>query len=256
MAEVLDTAGGVDTSQVFMVDPQSVAEAMRMQAPRTYSTIVVSHGVVLELDPASRRLLIHNLAAHLRPAGWLLTPCARTAEAIAADAEANGLTTCEPDAECHRWQRSKRRSIHDLVAEARARIRRWTPSELRAAHSDLAGDSGLVVLDTRTPTDRQRDGIIPGSIHAPRTVLEWRADPASGYSIPEIHSFDQSLVVVCTAGYSSSLAAATLVDLGFVHAGDLVGGTDAWAHAGFELIPPPNHAEDVPGLDPTGPSGG
>jgi rhodanese-related sulfurtransferase len=257
MTEVVVAAGGLDTSEVFLVDQRSAFEAIRMQASRTYSAVVVGHDVVLELDPAHRRLLIHNLVSHLPPGGWLLTPCARTAAAIAADAESTGLSRCEPDAEYHRWRRSDRRTIHDLVAEARARIRRWTPSELHAALLDRAGAPDLIVLDTRTLTDRERDGFIPGSIHVPRTVLEWRVDPASGYSIAEIHSFDQPLVVVCTGGYSSSLAAATLVDLGFVHAGDLVGGTDAWGLAGFDLVPSPPHlAEDVHGPDSTAASGG
>ena len=82
----------------------------------------------------------------------------------------------------------------------------------------------MVVLDTRTPTDRDRFGVIAGSVHAPRTVLEWAVDPASGYHHPAVRGFDQRLVVVCHEGYSSSLAAQSLRRLGFHRATDLVGG--------------------------------
>ncbi len=69
----------------------------------------------------------------------------------------------------------------------------------------------------------------------PRTVLEWVVDPASGDQHPMIHGVDQTLVVMCNEGYSSSLAAHTLVRLGFRNATDMIGGFAAWRAAGLPI---------------------
>lgn len=98
------------------------------------------------------------------------------------------------------------------------RIRRYTPEELRA-------EPDLLVVDIRSSDDRQRTGVIPGSRHVPYSVLQWRADQTSEWRDPELAG--RRLVLVCAEGYSSSLAAASLVDLG-VDAGDLIGGYEAW----------------------------
>jgi rhodanese-related sulfurtransferase len=97
-----------------------------------------------------------------------------------------------------------------LLAEARARIRRYTPAEARA-------DRELLLVDTRSGDERERDGVIPGARHVPLSVLPWRTDDLVG----------QRVCLVCAHGYSSSLAAALLVELG-VDAGDLIGGYEAW----------------------------
>jgi rhodanese-related sulfurtransferase len=97
-----------------------------------------------------------------------------------------------------------------VLAEARSRIRRYTPEEARA-------DSELVIVDTRSADERDRDGVIPGSKHVPLSVLPWRTDDLAG----------RRVCLVCAHGYSSSLAAALLVELG-IDAGDLVGGYEAW----------------------------
>ena len=97
-----------------------------------------------------------------------------------------------------------------MLAEARSRIRRYTPEEARA-------DSELLIVDTRSADERQRDGVIPGSAHFPLSVLPWRTDDLAG----------RRVCLVCAHGYSSSLAAALLVELG-VDAGDLIGGFEAW----------------------------
>src|SRR5438132_12024019 len=99
-----------------------------------------------------------------------------------------------------------------MLAEARSRIARYTPEEARSA--------GVVLVDVRSQDERARDGIIPGSIHVPRSVLEWRCDPASGWSNPSVADRALPLVLVCAHGYSSSLAAAALVEPGFGRAGD------------------------------------
>jgi rhodanese-related sulfurtransferase len=112
-----------------------------------------------------------------------------------------------------------------MLAAARARIVRYTPAEAAAA-------DGILLVDLRSHGERQRDGVIPGAKHVPRSVLEWRADQTSEWSDPELAG--SRLVLVCQEGYSSSLAAASLVDLG-VDAGDLDGGFERWAAEGFPV---------------------
>jgi rhodanese-related sulfurtransferase len=97
-----------------------------------------------------------------------------------------------------------------VLAEARSRIRRYTPEDARA-------DPELLIVDTRSADERDRDGVIPGSRHVPLSVLPWRTDDLAG----------RRVCLVCTHGYSSSLAAALLVEFG-VDAGDLIGGFEAW----------------------------
>ena len=126
--------------------------------------------------------------------------------------------------------------IETVLAEARARITRYTPAEAAAAD--------VLLVDTRSGDERLRDGIIPGSIHVPRSVLEWRCDQSSGYANPQLA--DRTLVLVCAHGYSSSLAAAALTELG-VDAGDLDGGFEAWCAAGLPVVTPPA-PEGVPGM--------
>jgi rhodanese-related sulfurtransferase len=126
-----------------------------------------------------------------------------------------------------------RLTVEQMLTQARAGLDRLSPEALHRAL-----DSGAVVLDTRTPTDRDRIGCIPGAIHAPRTLLEFMVDPDWGYQHAAIVGFDQLLVCVCNGGYSSSLAAASLQQLGFHRATDLVGGVDAWHAAGLPLVPP------------------
>jgi len=87
-------------------------------------------------------------------------------------------------------------------------------------------------VDIRSVDERERTGVIPGSKHVPRSVLEWRADPTSEWHDPELAG--RRLCLVCAEGYASSLAAASLVALG-VDAGDLVGGFDAWLEAGLPV---------------------
>lgn len=114
--------------------------------------------------------------------------------------------------------------IDRMLAEARSRIARYTPAE--AAVADV------LLVDLRSTDERAHAGIIPGSLHVPRSVLEWRADPTSAWHDPQLAG--KRLVLVCAQGYSSSLAAATLVQLG-VDAGDLDGGFEAWAAAGLPV---------------------
>lgn len=121
-----------------------------------------------------------------------------------------------------------------MLDDARRRLHRLGPHEL---HDALARPD-TVVLDTRTPTDRDRSGCISGAVHAPRTLVEFMVDPDWGYQHEAIVGFDQLLVVVCNGGFSSSLTASTLQVLGFHRATDLIGGMDAWIAEGLPVVAP------------------
>jgi rhodanese-related sulfurtransferase len=141
-----------------------------------------------------------------------------------------------------------RRTIDQLLDEARSRLERLEPSEALAAQQ-----AGALLIDTRTSDERAREGVIPGALHIPRTVLEWRLDPDNdpAYRSPYVQGLDQQLVVVCAHGYSSSLAAATLQELGFARATDMAGGFVAWKEQGLPVIPaPPDDPQALPGTSP------
>jgi rhodanese-related sulfurtransferase len=121
-------------------------------------------------------------------------------------------------------------TINDLLAAARARLDRLDPGAARAE-----ADSGAIVIDTRCAEARRKTGVIPGSVHVPLSVLFWRLDPSSGHDDKGLSDRERRVILVCADGYSSSLAAATLRDLGFLRATDLVGGFNAWAQAGLPV---------------------
>jgi rhodanese-related sulfurtransferase len=121
-------------------------------------------------------------------------------------------------------------SIDDLLEAARRRLTRVTPA---VAAAEQAG--GALLVDTRTYEQRSRDGAIPGALVIDRTVFEWRLDPASESRIAEVQDHDARVIVICNEGYSSSLAAASLQDLGLVNATDVIGGFQAWRAAGLPV---------------------
>lgn len=123
-----------------------------------------------------------------------------------------------------------RTRIQDLLDEARRRIYRFEPLQ-----ADAAAGHGSVIVDTRCDDDRRREGLIPGSIHVPLSVLQWRCDPDSGYADDRLSDLEQQIILVCNDGYSSSLAAASLLELGFHRAGDVIGGFRAWVKAGLPV---------------------
>jgi rhodanese-related sulfurtransferase len=123
------------------------------------------------------------------------------------------------------------KSIDDLLAEARSRLRRVDPSAAREAVG-----RGAVILDIRVESQRARDGVVPGSHYLPRNVVEWRADPASDWRDPLVSDPDRQVIVMCNEGYQSSLVAATLKELG-LDATDLDGGFQAWREAGLPVEP-------------------
>jgi rhodanese-related sulfurtransferase len=120
------------------------------------------------------------------------------------------------------------RTIDELLAEARARLDRVTPVQAAAR---IAG--GAVLVDIRPAAQRAREGEVPGSLVVERNVLEWRFDPAGDARLPEATGYDVDVIVLCSEGYTSSLAADALRSLGLHRATDVVGGFHAWAAAGL-----------------------
>lgn len=197
-------------------------------------------------DPGSERALLHAAVLHLERDGHLalirptedqlpLAP-GQEIDLMHIDEVDGGHTTTTL------LRRGPRFTVHDLVFEARRLIDRVAPIEL---HSQLQADDPPLVLDTRTDTDRSRFGVITGSIHVPRTVVEWHLDPSNGYLHPAFASFDQPIVVICNGGYSSSLSAANLSRLGFRHVADLIGGMHAWLAAGLPVSDPDHSHLDL-----------
>jgi rhodanese-related sulfurtransferase len=120
------------------------------------------------------------------------------------------------------------RSIDELLADARSRIVRVTPAE--AARRIGAG---AVLVDIRPVAQRAREGEVPGALAVERNVLEWRFDPASDARLPEASGYHVDVIILCSEGYTSSLAADALRSLGLFRATDVVGGFHAWAAAGL-----------------------
>ena len=132
---------------------------------------------------------------------------------------------------------SKRRTLTDLLAAAEARIERLSPAE---AHAALQG--GAVLIDIRSDSNRTHGGIVPGSLHIPRTVLEWRTAPESEFRNPHLGDCEQQVIVLCDHGCSSILAAAVLAELGYTRAGDVIGGFTAWRDTNLPVIPAPRRS--------------
>ncbi len=122
------------------------------------------------------------------------------------------------------------KTIDDLLQAARARLDRLDP-----AAASVAVGSGALIIDTRCAEARRANGVIPGSVHVPLSVLYWRLDPTSGHDDKALSDRDRRIILVCADGYSSSLAAATLRDLGFGRATDLAGGFNGWVAAGMPV---------------------
>jgi rhodanese-related sulfurtransferase len=119
-----------------------------------------------------------------------------------------------------------RPGIDQVLAAAQTRLRRLTPAQAAAAMRE-----GSVLVDTREGELRSRDGYVPGSVHVPLSVLEWRVDPTSGHQSAALAGHEDKLILICHEGYSSSLAAVRLHELGFDNTTDVIGGFVAWAAA-------------------------
>jgi rhodanese-related sulfurtransferase len=127
---------------------------------------------------------------------------------------------------------AERATIGGLLEAGRARLERLEPSAALAAL-----DEGALIIDTRCAELRREAGTIPGSVHIPLSVLFWRLDSSSESADPGLADLDRRVVLICAHGYSSSLAAATLLDLGYARATDVIGGFEAWAAAGLPVVP-------------------
>jgi rhodanese-related sulfurtransferase len=139
--------------------------------------------------------------------------------------------------------RSERRTAAELLDDAQRRVApRVEPQQAREAVTN-----GALLVDLRSQDERRRDGVIPGSVHIPRSVLEWRVDPDSGYANPHI-DFDKQVIVFCAHGFSSTFAAVTLRELGHRAATDMVGGFAGWKAAGL----PTREFQDVDDEDEDG----
>ena len=131
-------------------------------------------------------------------------------------------------------RRHTAKTVDELLAQARATLPD-RPSPAEALHAQA---NGALLIDIRGDDQRHEHGLIPGAIVLPRNCLEWRCDPASEWRHPAITRRDVHIILICDQGYQSSLAAATLQQLGLTHATDLDGGFTAWAAAGLPVIGP------------------
>lgn len=122
------------------------------------------------------------------------------------------------------------RTIEQVLADARSRLDRLDPDAARTSQRQ-----GALVVDIRPYHQRVAEGELPGALVLERNTLEWRLDPTSDARVPEA-SYDTQVVVVCSEGYTSSLAAVALQDLG-VTATDLAGGLAAWRESGLPVVP-------------------
>ena len=121
------------------------------------------------------------------------------------------------------------RTIEEILADARTRLHRLTPLEARQALSE-----GAVLVDIRPAAQRAVEGAIPEALVVERNVLEWRFDPCSDARLL-IAAYDLRVIVLCSAGYTSSLAAASLHQVGLTRATDVIGGFQAWRARGLPV---------------------
>jgi rhodanese-related sulfurtransferase len=112
--------------------------------------------------------------------------------------------------------------IDAVLEAARARLRRMPARDVPAAL-----ERGAVLVDIRPEAQRRREGEVPAALVIERNVLEWRCDPTSDARLPQAVGDDVEWVVMCSEGYTSSLAAAALLDLGLHRATDVIGGFHA-----------------------------
>ncbi len=123
-------------------------------------------------------------------------------------------------------------SAEDLVVAARIGAERLTPQQ---AHAEL--QAGAILIDHRTLEQRGADGDVPGAVHVSMTVVPWVLDPQSPWRLKQIADHDTRVVLMCQEGYSSSLSAVWLRDLGMRRVADVVGGFEAWRDAGLPVTP-------------------
>ncbi|KAJ3531001.1 hypothetical protein NMY22_g8330 [Coprinellus aureogranulatus] len=161
------------------------------------------------------------------------------------------------------------KSIDEMLSDARAKLQRLSPTqayrELQLSSlptnpsrsgvstgvtgtSDMNSGGGAPVLlvDIRPQAQREKNGVIPGALCIERNVLEWRLDPRSDARLAIADRYDLVVVVFCQEGYTSSLAAYSLQQLGLLNATDIVGGFEAWKLAGLPVEITPTDADGLP----------
>ena len=124
-------------------------------------------------------------------------------------------------------------TIDEALTSARRRLTRVTAEQASAEHA-----AGALLVDTRTESQRRTQGEIPGAFVIDRSVLEWRLDPSSASRIAAATDHQVRVIVLCAQGYSSSLAAASLQDIGLLNATDVIGGFEAWQAARLPITQP------------------
>lgn len=124
------------------------------------------------------------------------------------------------------------KTVAAMVTEAKSRIENLPPT---AVATELKSGKTLLV-DIREPEERVQNGVIKGSVHAPRGMIEFYADPTTPYHRPEFE-FDRRIILQCASGGRSALATATLAALGYTRVAHLDGGFKAWKEQGFPTEP-------------------
>jgi MFS family permease len=187
--------------------------------------------------------LVAGLVADWLGAGWAIA-------IVAALTAGSGIWVAVT-----RWTkrpRALRRTAAELLADAQRRI----APRLEPVEASRIASRGALLIDLRSQDERRREGVVPGSLHIPRSVLEWRVDPSSGYTNPHLGDLESRLILFCAHGYSSSLAAASLREIGCRNATDIVGGFEAWKASGLPVRSLDEHGgapDELPGMGPPEP---
>ena len=133
-----------------------------------------------------------------------------------------------------RSDRTDALSVELVLSAARAQLRRLSPDEAY----DAMVKTEAILVDIRPEGQRAIEGGIAAALVVERNVLEWRFDPASNARLPAATDHDIQVIVFCSEGYTSSLAAIALKDLGLWRATDMIGGFEAWRAMGLPIVPP------------------
>ena len=132
---------------------------------------------------------------------------------------------------------TRRHGIETTLESIRRRLHRLSATDAHTA----AKNAGSVIVDIRPFAQRAQQGTVPGALVIERNVLEWRFDPASTARLPFVSGYDIQPIILCSEGYASSLAAASLQEIGLWRATDIVGGFSAWRNAGLPI----GHVSDM-----------
>jgi len=127
------------------------------------------------------------------------------------------------------------RGIDDILAESRAKLQRISATQAFEELRETQVGAPTFLVDIRPQAQREREGGIHGSLIIERNVLEWRFDPRCASHLAIADRYDLRIIVFCQEGYTSSLAAYSLQQLGLLNATDIIGGYEAWKDAGLPV---------------------